>query len=60
LTRDQIATRIFSGAANMPSYNGKLSRADLNDLLSFLESRRRLPPAGPVPAGFHGKASGGP
>ena len=53
LTRDQIATRIFSGAANMPSYSGKLSAAELNDLLSFLESRRQLPPVGPPPAGFH-------
>lgn len=49
LTRDQIATRIFSGAANMPSYAGKLTDTQLNDLLSFLESRRRLPPAGSPP-----------
>lgn len=53
LTRDQIATRIFSGAANMPSYNGKLTPQELNDLLSFLVSRRRLPPVGPPPTGFH-------
>lgn len=53
LNRDQIATRIFSGAANMPSYSGKLTREQLRDLLSFLESRRRLPPVGPAPAGFH-------
>jgi ubiquinol-cytochrome c reductase cytochrome b subunit len=52
LNRDQIATRIFSGAANMPSYAGKLTDTQLNDLLSFLESRRRLPPVGPPPAGF--------
>jgi ubiquinol-cytochrome c reductase cytochrome b subunit len=39
LTRAQIATRIFSGAANMPSYTGNLSREQLSNLLSFLESR---------------------
>jgi ubiquinol-cytochrome c reductase cytochrome b subunit len=49
LNRDQIATRIYSGAENMPSYSGKISQTDLNDLLAFLESRRNLPPAGPVP-----------
>jgi ubiquinol-cytochrome c reductase cytochrome b subunit len=53
LNRDQIATRIFSGAANMPSYAGKLTDTQLNDLLSFLQSRRRLQPVGPPPAGFH-------
>lgn len=58
LTRDQIATRIFSGAANMPSYSGKLSAADLNDLLAFLESRRRLPPAGPPPTRVDTAAAG--
>ena len=59
LTRDQIATRIFSGAANMPSYSGKLTPQELNNLLSFLVSRRRLPPAGPVPAGFHTRPTAG-
>lgn len=58
LTRDQIATRIFSGAANMPSYSGKLTPAQMNDLLSFLESRRRLPPVGPPPPGFHAAQNG--
>jgi ubiquinol-cytochrome c reductase cytochrome b subunit len=53
LIRDQIATRIFSGATNMPSYSGKLTQQELNDLLSFLVSRRRLPPVGPPPTGFH-------
>lgn len=53
LTRDQIATRIFSGAANMPSYSGKLIQQELNDLLFFLVSRRQLPPVGPPRTGFH-------
>jgi len=53
MNRDQMATRIYSGAENMPSYNGKLTADQLNNLLSFLESRRRLPPVGPPPAGFH-------
>lgn len=53
LNRDQIATRIFSGAANMPSYRDKLSSTELDNLLAFLESRRRLPPVGPPPGGLH-------
>ncbi len=53
LNRDQIATRIFSGAANMPSYRDMLSSTDLDNLLVFLVSRRRLPPAGPPPGSFH-------
>lgn len=41
LTRDQIETRIFSGAANMPSYSRILTPEELHDLLAFLVSRRR-------------------
>lgn len=52
LNRDQIATRIFSGAANMPSYSGKISATEMNELLAFLSSRRRLPPVGPAPPGI--------
>ncbi len=38
----QIATRIFSGAENMPSYRGELTSEELNSLLAFLSSRRRV------------------
>ncbi len=41
LTRDQIETRIYSGAANMPSYSKILTPEELNNLLAFLTSRRR-------------------
>jgi ubiquinol-cytochrome c reductase cytochrome b subunit len=43
MTRAQMATRIYSGAANMPSYAGNIAPGDLNALLAFLESRRRKP-----------------
>ncbi len=43
LTAEQIETRIFSGATNMPSYTGNLSAEELSSLLAFLESRRRHP-----------------
>jgi hypothetical protein len=36
-----MATRIFSGAENMPSYHGNLKPEDLASLLAFLASRRR-------------------
>ncbi len=42
LTRDQIETRIYSGAANMPSYAKILTPEELNNLLAFLTSRHRL------------------
>jgi ubiquinol-cytochrome c reductase cytochrome b subunit len=42
LTKDQIETRIFSGAENMPSYSAILKPDELNDLVAFLASRRRL------------------
>lgn len=44
MTRAQMATRIFSGAENMPSYAGNMTPGELDVLLSFLESRRRKPP----------------
>jgi len=51
LKPDQIETRIFSGAANMPSYSKILTPEELRDLLAFLDSRRRLAVAGaPSPA----------
>ncbi|HEY7789540.1 MAG TPA: cytochrome b N-terminal domain-containing protein [Vicinamibacterales bacterium] len=45
MTRAEIATRIFSGAQNMPSYTGNMSPQDLTVLLDFLESRHLKPPA---------------
>jgi ubiquinol-cytochrome c reductase cytochrome b subunit len=47
LTRDQMLTRLYSGAANMPSYAGKLTPQELNDLIAFLKSRHRLPRGAP-------------
>lgn len=45
----QMATRIFSGAENMPSYRGNLKPEELASLLAFLASRHRVqlpkPPA---------------
>lgn len=48
LTAAQMTTRIFSGATNMPSYNGNMTSEQLSALLAFLTSRHRqpvLPPA---------------
>ena len=38
----QMATRIFSGAENMPSYRGNLKPEELESLLGFLASRHRV------------------
>lgn len=43
LSPDQIETRIYSGATNMPSYNGNITPEELQDVVAFLESRRRRP-----------------
>ncbi|MGH9540433.1 MAG: cytochrome b N-terminal domain-containing protein [Terriglobales bacterium] len=54
LNADQITTRIFSGATNMPSYSGNMSPAELSAVVAFLQSRHTLPPApatAPAPAG---------
>ncbi len=45
MTPDQMETRIYSGAANMPSYHGNITQQQLSDLLAFLSSRRRRPVA---------------
>jgi ubiquinol-cytochrome c reductase cytochrome b subunit len=41
MTAEQIKTRIFSGAENMPSYTGNMTDEQLSSLLAFLESRQR-------------------
>lgn len=45
MTKEQMETRIYSGGANMPSYNGNITEQQLSDLLAFLSSRRRRPVA---------------
>jgi ubiquinol-cytochrome c reductase cytochrome b subunit len=45
LTADQMRTRIFSGAENMPSYANNLTDRELEDLIAFMQSRHRLPRA---------------
>ena len=45
MTKEQMETRIYSGGANMPSYNGNITQQQLSDLLVFLSSRRRKPVA---------------
>jgi ubiquinol-cytochrome c reductase cytochrome b subunit len=41
MTRAEMITRIYSGAANMPSYSNNLKPDELNTLLAFLQSRHR-------------------
>lgn len=48
MTPEQMETRIYSGAPNMPSYTGNITQQQLSDLLAFLSSRRRRP-ATPAP-----------
>jgi ubiquinol-cytochrome c reductase cytochrome b subunit len=43
MTPAQMTTRIYSGGANMPSYNGNLTPNQLSALLAFLSSRHRQP-----------------
>lgn len=40
MNAEQIKTRIFSGATNMPSYNGNMTDQQLASLLAFLGSRQ--------------------
>jgi ubiquinol-cytochrome c reductase cytochrome b subunit len=40
MSAEQMKTRIFSGAQNMPSYNGNLTDEQLDSLLAFLQSRK--------------------
>jgi ubiquinol-cytochrome c reductase cytochrome b subunit len=41
MTAAQMTTRIYSGATNMPSYNGNITSEQLSALLAFLNSRHR-------------------
>lgn len=43
LTGQQMLTRIFSGAENMPSYTGNLTPEQITNLIAFLESRHTKP-----------------
>ena len=52
MTPAQMTTRIYSGATNMPSYNGNLTSDQLSALLAFLGSRHRQPVL-PVPEAAH-------
>jgi hypothetical protein len=45
MTPEQMETRIYSGAPNMPSYNNNITQQQLSDLLAFLSSSRRRPAA---------------
>ncbi len=50
LTADQIITRIYSGAANMPSYVNTVTPDELHSLVAFLQTRRRpIPPSASAP-----------
>jgi ubiquinol-cytochrome c reductase cytochrome b subunit len=40
LTPDDLTIRIANGGTNMPAFAGQLSAAELNALVTFLESRK--------------------
>ena len=40
LTRDEMIIRIATGGTNMPPFGGNLTPQELNDLVSFLQSRK--------------------
>lgn len=48
MTGDQIRTRLYSGAANMPSYTTILAPDEVAALTAFLESRTRWPSGAPA------------
>lgn len=41
LTRDQMILRIANGGLNMPAFASNLTPGQMNDLIAFLESRRK-------------------
>jgi ubiquinol-cytochrome c reductase cytochrome b subunit len=41
LTRDDLVTRIVNGGVNMPAYGSSLNPEELNDLVAFLQNRKR-------------------
>ncbi len=51
MTADQMKTRIYSGAANMPSYTTILKPDEIDALVAFLGTRTRWQAAQPAPAG---------
>jgi ubiquinol-cytochrome c reductase cytochrome b subunit len=45
LTRDNLVIRIVNGGTNMPAFGSSLKPGELDDLVAFLETRKReLPP----------------
>jgi ubiquinol-cytochrome c reductase cytochrome b subunit len=51
LTADQVKTRLYSGATNMPSYTRILTPDELEAIVAFLESRTRFPSPAGAPEG---------
>ena len=43
LTADDLTVRIMNGGYNMPAFAGLLSASELQDLVTFLTSRQRIP-----------------
>ena len=49
-TRDQILNQIHDGGKSMPDFGDKLTADQINDLASFLLSKRKYIPVPPKPA----------
>ncbi len=45
MSADQVRTRLYSGATNMPSYTKILTADEVNAITAFVESRSRWPSA---------------
>jgi ubiquinol-cytochrome c reductase cytochrome b subunit len=43
LTRDNLVIRIVNGGTNMPAFGSSLKPEELDALVAFLESRKRVP-----------------